>query len=195
MTRFGRTTWFLTNLGVNEAVIGDLVEQRRSGRSRGWFWRQVLLTTGHVVKTHAVKTMGAVVLGWVVLWVFFRFVGAPLARFDDYLLASGLTERYSAAWWLRSAMMWFVVAIPFLASGWLVARVAPQTPLLPSLTFALSVSVAIFGVLVFDTGQGNNLDLLMWLTVPLFLVVAPAAAIAAGGFLAGARTHSPNEFG
>ena len=35
-------TWMLEHMTVNEALAGDLLEDFRSGRSRGWYWRQVL---------------------------------------------------------------------------------------------------------------------------------------------------------
>jgi hypothetical protein len=171
------------HLGVNDAVIGDLVEQYQSGRSRGWFWRQVLAATFHSAKTQVVMTVGAVVLGWAVLWVCFRFLGVPVA----YLLDNGPIERYSAGWWLRSALMWIAVAMPFVASGWIVAKVATRAPLLSVLTFALSVSITVLVALILDTGQGERLALRLWLTVPLFLTIAPAAAIAAGGVVAARR--------
>ena len=46
----GRTIWFLRNLGLDEAVIGDLVEQYHSGRTKRWLWRQVLTATLHAAK-------------------------------------------------------------------------------------------------------------------------------------------------
>jgi hypothetical protein len=187
MKRPGVTTWFLKNLGVDDAVIGDLIEQHQSGRSGGWLWRQVLTATLHAARTHAVVTIGAVALGWAALWVFFRFVGSPLARFDSDLLANGLIDRYSAGWWLRSILMWIVAGFPFLASGWMIAKLAWRTPLLPVLTFAVSVSAAILIALIVDTGQGGGLDPLGWLTVPLFLTVAPAASIVVGGVVAAGR--------
>ena len=66
----------------------------------------------------------------------------------------------------------------------IVARLARHTPLLPVLTFAVSVSVTVLIALILDSDPGQTLDLRLWLTVPLFLVVAPATTIAAGGFIA-----------
>jgi hypothetical protein len=131
-----------------------------------------------------VVTIGAVVLGWAALWVFFRFFGVPLLRFDNYLLGNGVIERYSAGWWLRTVLMSIAVGVPFFASGWMVAKVAARTPLLPVLTLALSVSVTVLIALLLDTGQGEPLAFRLWLTVPLFLIVAPATVIGLGGFVA-----------
>ena len=97
-------TWLLRNLGLDDAVVGDLVEQYQSGRSTRWVWRQALIATFVMARKHAVLTIGAVVLGWAAVWLFFGFVGAQLARLDSYLIAKGLVEPYSAAWWLRGVV-------------------------------------------------------------------------------------------
>src|SRR5689334_23254640 len=36
-------TALMERFGVEHALIGDVVEQRRAGRSRAWFWRQVVV--------------------------------------------------------------------------------------------------------------------------------------------------------
>ena len=174
-------TRFLQNLGVDDAVVGDLVEQYQAGRSAAWFWRQVLVAALVGARRQALVTLGAVALGWIILWVY----GVTLVRFD--LLIEAPSERYSAEWWFRSALMWIEVGFPFVASGWIVAKLAWRTPVLPVLTFAISVSTVVLVVLILDADQGNSLDLRMWLTVPLFLLVAPATAIGAGGLVAARR--------
>src|SRR5688572_5154405 len=167
MKRSGKTTWLLKNLGVEDAVIGDLVEQRDSGRSAGWLWRQVLMAVLHVATRHAIFTFGTVALGWAVLWVCFGFLLVPFAQLDGYVMAKGFAEPYSAGWWLRGILMWIVIGFPFVASGWIVAKLAWRTPLLPVLTFAASVSTVVLIALVLDSDPGQSLDLRLWLTVPL----------------------------
>jgi hypothetical protein len=186
MKRPGLAIWFLKHLGLEDAFIGDLVEQRDSGRSTGWFWRQVLIAILHVARRHVALTLGTVALGWVVLWVCFGFLLLPFAQLDGYVMTKGLAQPYSAGWWLRGILMWIVVGFPFVASGWIVAKIASRTPLLPVLTFAVSVSTVMLIALILDD-PGQILDLRMWLTVPLFLVVAPATTIAMGGFVAARR--------
>jgi hypothetical protein len=173
--------WLLKNLGLDDAVVGDLVEQNQAGRPTTWLWRQVLAAACVGARRQAFVTVGAVGLGWIFLWVY----GVTLVRFD--LLIKTPVERYSAEWWLRSALMWIEVGFPFVASGWMVAKLAWRTPLLPLLTFAVSVSTVVLIVLVLDTGPAEGFDLQVWLTVPLFLIVAPATAIAAGGLVAARR--------
>jgi hypothetical protein len=187
MKRPGPAIWFLKHLGVDDPVIGDLLEQHESGRSSRWLWRQVLMATFGLAKTRALLTAGTAALGWAVLWAFFGFLLVPFAQLDGYVTANGLAEPYSAGWWLRSVVMWIVVGFPFLASGWIVAKFAWRTPLLPVLTFAVSVSTVVLIALILDSDPGKSLDLRMWLTVPLFLVVAPATTIAVGGYVAATR--------
>jgi hypothetical protein len=82
----------------------------------------------------------------------------------------------------------------WLGTGWLVATVARRTPVLPVFTFALSVSTTILIALLLDRDQGDTLDLRMWLTMPLFLLVAPAAAIVIGGLAAVRNAAGRNGF-
>jgi hypothetical protein len=74
-----------------------------------------------------------------------------------------------------------------LTSGWIVGKLASRTATLSVVTFALSVSTVILIALILDTRPKEAFDLRVWLTVPLFLMVAPATAIAAGGFVAARR--------
>jgi hypothetical protein len=41
-----RAIWFLQHIcpGGSDALLGDLIERFREGQSRGWFWKQVLIT-------------------------------------------------------------------------------------------------------------------------------------------------------
>lgn len=60
-------TWLLNRLsGCDEALVGDMVEEYRRGRSRLWYWRQtsiaVLRTTVADVRSHPVLALRAFVL-------------------------------------------------------------------------------------------------------------------------------------
>jgi hypothetical protein len=129
--------------------------------------------------------------GWVFLWAFFRFIAPPLSRLDDgfvRLFTAGVIEPYSFWWWCRSTVVWIVVAFPFFASGWVVAKIASAAPIPVALAFAMSVSVTIAVVLLLD-GPFNT-DLRMWLTVPLFLMVAPSTLILIGGLFGTRRART-----
>lgn len=75
-------TWLLNRLsGHNEALIGDMIEEYRRGRSRLWYWRQasiaVLRTTVVDVRSHAVLALRAFVL-MVVCVLCFQYGLIPL---------------------------------------------------------------------------------------------------------------------
>jgi hypothetical protein len=74
----------LTRLGPeDDAVVGDIVEDYGTGRSRRWLWRQVIAAVvfGAVRATRArpLRTAGAVVTGWAVALVLFAALGDRVA--------------------------------------------------------------------------------------------------------------------
>jgi hypothetical protein len=58
--------WQLPRLGVDEALIGDLIKVQKGGRSRAWLWRQVAGATASAlaqdVLARPLRTIVAVVL-------------------------------------------------------------------------------------------------------------------------------------
>lgn len=60
-------SWLLARFGVDESLTGDLIEQRRVGRSALWLWRQALIAVVHrigsvVTRDPAVVGVAAVVV-------------------------------------------------------------------------------------------------------------------------------------
>jgi hypothetical protein len=109
-------TGLLLRLGPrDEAFIGDLVEEYGSGRSRIWYWRQVLsavlFACVRQVVTHPARALGAVATGWATLLLVFFALGDRTA--------DGL-----AAWmwgWDRQAAYTTQVWWPFAISAVLVS--------------------------------------------------------------------------
>ena len=62
--------WLLARFDVDEALIGDLVEEYGRDHSRAWFWRQtvvaVIKTGATDVHSHKLIAIRAVVIGWMV---------------------------------------------------------------------------------------------------------------------------------
>ncbi|GFE87567.1 hypothetical protein [Steroidobacter agaridevorans] len=165
-----------------ESLVGDLLELHEQGKSRGWYWRQVLAAVGTDV-ADAARASGrslivAVVVGWcaILLWrelnaVFIAYSGdifwslrrAGMDRSDGLLIAWGL-----------GALMRFVC---FIASGWLVARLNVRHPALAVAVFAASV------LLIPVPWQQIRLPYAMW---PVHYGMA-LAGIVAGAWLAGRR--------
>ena len=53
---------------TSEALLGDLIEQYESGRSRRWYWRQVILalviSAGREARTRKLQAIRAVIVGY-----------------------------------------------------------------------------------------------------------------------------------
>jgi len=62
----GVATWFLNRFSSSEALVGDMIEEYRRGRSRVWYWRQtsvaVLRTTVADVLSHPFVALRAFIL-------------------------------------------------------------------------------------------------------------------------------------
>ena len=68
-------TWLLLRLGPHdESFAGDLAEEHAAGRSRAWYWRQVLsavaLTSIRQTGAHPLRAVVAVTTGWAALLLF-----------------------------------------------------------------------------------------------------------------------------
>jgi hypothetical protein len=67
----------------DEALVGDLLEEYRRGRSRAWYWSQALAGVALRSSTHLVKepltALAAISAGWAVLLTFFVTVGNSVA--------------------------------------------------------------------------------------------------------------------
>jgi hypothetical protein len=77
-------TWMLLRLGPpDESFAGDLAEEHAAGRSRAWYWRQVLsavvLTAVRHGGAHPVGTLGTVIAGWAAMLLVFFVLGDRVA--------------------------------------------------------------------------------------------------------------------
>jgi hypothetical protein len=86
--------WILEHLTIDEqkdAVSGDLLEEFRSGRSRGWYWRQV--ATAVIVSMARTLRINWFVLAFSALWVL------PLPALEIYVLrAMRLGQFFPQRW-------------------------------------------------------------------------------------------------
>ena len=78
-------TGLLIRLGPqDEAFIGDLAEEYERGRSRAWYWRQVLsavvLTAVRQIGTHPMRALAAVGVGWATTLLIFFVLGDRAAE-------------------------------------------------------------------------------------------------------------------
>jgi hypothetical protein len=121
---------------TTEALLGDLIEQYAAGRSRAWYWRQVILalviSAGREVRTRTVQSVSAVVVGYV--------TGASLFYFTTKL-AARFVGGYTA--YLVFLPLAFVSAA---ASGWILRRSHPRAMVPLFCCFCVVASVVAFAV-------------------------------------------------
>jgi len=86
--------WLLHHFGCsssNSAIIGDMDERYRQGRSRGWYWKEALTAiVGSFLKeisTHKLAATRALLVGWTVkiAWLYIAMV-AYILVFRSWLL-------------------------------------------------------------------------------------------------------------
>ena len=119
-------TWLLERFAPNnDALTGDLAEEYRSGRSSGWYWKEVLsaIVIGFIsdIRAHKLLTVRALAIGWATIYVLFRTEGLLTGKYLGFLFSHGI--RYDA-WW-RHYYFYPIILVPLIcpwASGWVVAR-------------------------------------------------------------------------
>ena len=114
-------TFLMEKLGSdprNDQIVGDLIEQYVRGRSRFWFWRQVVaaivMSFFHQIRSHWLLALSAVLTGWCV-WS---------------ILNTGLTVGLDALvnpWETRlptlAGLIWWTTWLANRAiSGWIIGR-------------------------------------------------------------------------
>lgn len=132
-------TWLLRHFGCspnNDAVIGDLNERYRRGRSRLWYWRQVtvaiVVSTFKDILSHKLLALRALIVGWFVFWFLYeKFINIGVQTliriFEESLHRFG-PDRMIPLWLERSHHYTFlgICTIGFclvgILSGWIVSR-------------------------------------------------------------------------
>jgi hypothetical protein len=122
--------WVLRRFSVDQALIGDLIEQQRAGRSAAWVWLQsiaaIVATVARDVRRQPKRAVLAVIVGLVLreahkaLWSFvWHYTNPEIARW----LPVGFVPLGVALSWTDMLM-----AIPgWILIGWLVARFTEVT--------------------------------------------------------------------
>lgn len=79
------------------ALAGDLFEAYQSGRSRLWYWQQVsgiiVASISFGLRRHPVVALRAIAFGLAFMWFVRRFVLYNLMHYDEWLFATGLSDR------------------------------------------------------------------------------------------------------
>jgi hypothetical protein len=184
--------WLMERFGVEDGLIGDLLEESGARRSAWWLWRQTVVAIGRTAATavrhHKLLALRAILVGWI--------AQLALRRLPFVLMP------YVGWGWTRSAEIWLhdrfgfpVIPITFLmlmaasacAAGFVVARTHRRHAMPMLLAFIASL-------LIFQTaGFVNSFDRglrsfgafgLFFNSLFPFLVVP--ACVFAGGLLSGA---------
>lgn len=112
--------------GVDAALIGDLDESARSGRSSLWCWYQVAgalcLSSWRVGVTRPGLAVRGIAVGWCTLLATFLVIDSPAInrlRLDAYR-----TGEWTTFWLVAGALSY----VGFALSAWVVARVHRRAP-------------------------------------------------------------------
>jgi hypothetical protein len=137
-------TWLLERFrSRNDALTGDLIEEYERGRSRIWYWNQVLIAIAvsfcKELRAHPLLTLRALATGWAVwlsyaslkTWLFSHGFFQVLAfRLPLVFGRHGYTQ--GLVWWMLRLCAWGV-------SGWLVARLHREHATTMVVAFAASI--------------------------------------------------------
>ena len=139
----------LRRLGPQQdALAGDLLEEYAAGRSKRWFYRQVLSAVTFAairdVRRRPLRAVAAIAMGWTVLLLGFTLLGDRTAGGLAAVLWKW--DRQSAyetrVWWPFHLSAVFVSYAGFALSAWVVARVYRRTPAM-LLAFWISVLITL----------------------------------------------------
>ena len=155
---------------TSEALLGDLIEQYEGGRSRTWYWRQVILalviSAGREGRTRKLQAVSAIVIGYVTARV--------ALLFHDV-----------AGCAIRGGLQAYLVFLPLAffsaaASGWIVRRSHPRAMVLIYAGFCVVASVVAFAVYawlpIFDRMPAPVLAFF----VAVDFIIAPLGVLAGG---------------
>jgi hypothetical protein len=136
--------WILHRLGPapeTEAIAGDLIEQYQQGRSRLWYWREVIVAiltgTWSEVQQHSLLLLVAIAMAWILALIYHQFVTPVYLLTVPYVL--GHVPRLQELE-LLGVLLDGPLAV---AMGWTVARCARRCPI-PAV-FGLAGSLLLVG--------------------------------------------------
>jgi hypothetical protein len=180
-----------------EAISGDLIE-RFNGRSRAWFWRQVLWTTAvgnlQEIRAHPQPVLKSIALGCAAFLLFVAFAGIPIRSAQSWGFESlmWMLTQANGTWRIEGAdhivagydkawAFWWEPVLGLALAGWVVGRRHQNIVLLilfgaiMSFWFAIPTHVMYFtprtvGALRLDAVFLNK----TWILIPLLLALGGA---------------------
>jgi hypothetical protein len=193
-------TRLLLGLGApDDSVVGDLLEEYQSGRSRLWYWRQVLsavwLSSLRNTVTHPTRTLVSVATGWTtLLLVFFTLGDRSADALAGWLWHWNRQTAYATGiWWPFQICAVLVSYSGFALSAVVVARLnrrhSPSVLVayVGSVVLVLSASAAFLEILIRRNGAvpvPHGLFYIVSVTLPYHwrsgLLLAPAIVLCVG---------------
>jgi hypothetical protein len=182
-------TWLLQHFRSgrrNDSLTGDLIEEYRRGRSRAWYWRQVLMAIvisfSAEIWHHKLLTTRAVVAGWTSLLLLSGLVrlSPPLSKEDGELLSLVIPF----GWWYYhwGYWGWLTLCLVSGGSGLMVARLHRTHQTAAVIAYAISwwlYYLPGFCRLVMDA-LGNPRYVPSLVSVLMFMLLIPISILLAG---------------
>jgi hypothetical protein len=154
---------------TSAALIGDLIEEYRNGRSRTWYWQQtimaLMMSAFREVRKHKLQTSSAIVLGYL--------CGASLC-YVTTSIAGRFIGGYTA----------YIVFLPLAfisaaTSGWILSRTHSRPMVLVFAIFCIIASVV--AVAVYALFPVDRMPLPMTVVVvAVDFIIAPIGVLAGG---------------
>jgi hypothetical protein len=179
-------TWLLNHFlpgSENDHIIGDLMEAYDAGRSRTWYWKEVIaaITIGVSKKTvkQPLLALRAMTFGWG-SWLLFYYIVAPKVLnpvFKRIFTPSGYPFSLSRLTWLVTTLLVLV------GGGWIVARLHRATVVLFALSFSINQLRNLPWIWSTATNSLTNTRFLPYFIFELEVQLLFPAAIVLGGLL------------
>jgi hypothetical protein len=182
-------SWLLRRLVADDVIAGDLLEQYRVGRSRRWYWQQVVVAIVIRIRSdiggHKLMMLRGLLVGWT-FYVLFSYPVIWLGRAVNHEIARVLPS--SALWRFFGTVLPsdFLVWVACVASGWIVARLHPAHAAAGVFVYATSVLIFEYAVIVTGLLQHESPEPIpLWaMSIGVFLAVIRPLSILIGGVLA-----------
>jgi hypothetical protein len=190
-------TWLLERFHCgsrSDSLTGDLIEEYQRGRSRVWYWKQVVIAivvsfcTG--IRAHSLLTLRAMATGWAVWYSYASLKSWLFSQAFFQTLAYKLPLAFGHApgglvWWIARLSVWA-------GSGWLVARLHRDHATTMVLAFTASVFLWKLQILPWTChlvvdAIGDPRYRLELLTEMMGIILPPLCILLGGLFGAGAQ--------
>jgi len=166
----------LVPLRTSEALLGDLIEQYQSGRSRSWYWRQVILalviSAGREARTRKLQAIRALIVGYL--------CGASLCYFSTSAAGKFLGPYTVVGAYLLFLPLAFISAA---ISGWILSRTHSRPMVLVFAIFGVIASLVALAVYALFPGDRMPLPMpvVTWaVTLAINFIIAPLGVLAGG---------------